>query len=303
LVLAAACVNGETGVVITSDTTIVLVPKVSKPEHLTNFKPISLCNVIYKVASKVLANRLKSFLSEIVSEEQSAFVPTKLITDNVLNAYECLHTTKRQQSKTPFFALKIDMMKAYDRVEWDYLRRVLQKLGFHQSWISSVMRCVSSVRYAIRINGESTRSLRQGDPISPYLFLLCAEGLSCLLKKKEREGSLKGLRNGRTGPLLISYLQMIVSFFTRGDVKSVSTLKSVLQQYSEGSGQRINLQKSSIFFGNRCPEAIKERVMHIYNETLQSTYLGMPISIEKLTISTFGFLLEKMWKRAHGWSD
>jgi hypothetical protein len=92
-------------------------------------------------------------------------------------AYECLHTIKRQQSKTPFFALKIDMMKAYDRVEWVYLRRVLQKLGFHESWISSVMRCVSSVQYAIRIDGElaetfyPTGVLRQGDPFIPYLFL------------------------------------------------------------------------------------------------------------------------------------
>jgi hypothetical protein len=274
------------------DTTIVLIPKVSKPEHLANFRPVSLCNVIYKIASKVLANRLKSFLSEIVSEEQSAFVPGRLITDNVLIAYECLHTIKRQQSKKPFFALKIDMLKAYDRVEWDYLRRVLQKLGFHESWISSVMRCVSSVRYAIRINGEltetfyPTRGLRQGDPISPYLFLLCAEGLSCLLKKKEKEGSLKGIRNGITGPPVSHLLFADESiFFTRGDVKSVSTLKSVLQHYSEGSGQRVNLQKSSIFFGNRCPRAIKERVMNelnIYNEALQSKYLGMPTCIKKI---------------------
>jgi hypothetical protein len=148
------------------------------------------------------------------------------------------------------------------------------------------------VRYAIRINGEltetfyPTRGLRQGDPISPYLFLLCAEGLSCLLKKKEKEGSLKGIRNGITGPPVSHLLFADESiFFTRGDVKSVSTLKSVLQHYSEGSGQRVNLQKSSIFFGNRCPRAIKERVMNelnIYNEALQSKYLGMPTCIKKI---------------------
>ena len=146
--------------------------------------------------------------------------------DNLRITYECLHTIRRQQSKIPFFALKIDMMKAYDRVEWAYLCGVLQKLGFHDSWISTVMRCVSSVRYAIRINGEltqtfyPTRGIRQGDPISPYLFLLCAEGLSCLLKKKEQEGSLKGLRNGILGPSIF-YSQMTASSL-QGGINGVS---------------------------------------------------------------------------------
>jgi hypothetical protein len=131
------------------DTTIVLIPKLSKPERLVNYRPISLCNVLYKIASKVLANRLKNILPNIILHEQSAFLPGRLIIDNVLIAYECMHTIKRQKSNSPFFALKIDMMKAYDRVEWRYLEGVMNKMGFSDSWIKAIMRCVTNVRYAV----------------------------------------------------------------------------------------------------------------------------------------------------------
>lgn len=223
------------------DTTIVLIPKMSKPEHLTNYRPISLCNVLYKIASKVLANRLKGLLPSIIAEEQSAFVPRRLITDNVLIAYECMHTIRRQRAKTPFFALKIDMMKAYDRVEWTYLHGVLQRLGFAQGWINSVMRCVSSVRYSVRVN----------------------EGLSCLLKNEEQAGRLKGT-------------------------------------YCRGSGQKINLHKSSLYFGQHCPADIKQKVMDsldVHNEALQTTYLGMPTYIGRSRKSAFNFIAENIWKR------
>jgi hypothetical protein len=127
-------------------------------------------------------------------------VPGRLITDNSHIAYKCLQTVHRRKCKTPFFALKIDMMKAYDHIEWEYLHGCLCKLGFAPGWIASVMRCVTSTRYTVKVNGDLTspvvpsRGIRQGDPISPYLFLLCTKGLSCLLQRKEGLGELHGLK-------------------------------------------------------------------------------------------------------------
>jgi len=108
-----------------NQTTIVLIPKIKHPQDLKNFRPISLCNVIYKICSKVLASRLRMFLDDIIYEEQSTFVPGRLITNNVLVAYECTHYLKRKKGKSGACAIKLDMAKAYDQVEWNYLHGIM----------------------------------------------------------------------------------------------------------------------------------------------------------------------------------
>lgn len=195
--------NFDAGLNITN---IVLIPKVNTPSKLSDFRPISLSNVLYKLISKVLANRLKFILPHIISPEQSAFVPGRLITDNVLVAFETLHSmASRFSGKEGYMALKLDMSKAYDRLEWDFLEVMLRKLGFVEIWINLLMSCVRTVTYLILLNGQPqghivpSRALRQGDPLSPYLFILCTEALSSLIRKAEDEGRISGVPISRGG--------------------------------------------------------------------------------------------------------
>lgn len=152
-------------------THIVLIPKYSQPETMAPFRTISLSNVVYKLVSKCIVNRLKPFMAAINSEPQSAFVHGRLITDNVLIAYEVMHYMKR--STAEHMAVKLDMRKSYDIIEWCFLRKVMVRLGFDNKVVDLIMGCVSSVTYSFVLNGGSfgiltpERGLRQGDPLLP----------------------------------------------------------------------------------------------------------------------------------------
>ena len=126
-----------------NDTTIALIPKVSNPEEVKDLRPISLCNVLYKMVSKVLANRLKVILPEIISPAQSAFVPGRLICDNTLVVYEILHYMRnKRRGEVGYAAIKLDMSEAYDRMEWSFLQAMMIKMGFCHECIKLIMNCV-----------------------------------------------------------------------------------------------------------------------------------------------------------------
>ncbi|XP_059454900.1 uncharacterized protein LOC132185097 [Corylus avellana] len=136
-------------------TNIALIPKVSNPTKITKFRPITLCNIIYKLIAKVLANRMKRVLPTIISSTQSAFILGRLITDNILVAFEALHTMDgRMKGREGHMALKLDMSKAYDRVEWDFLELIMCKIGFSDRWVKLTMTCVRTVSYAVVVHGQ-----------------------------------------------------------------------------------------------------------------------------------------------------
>ncbi|CAA7014644.1 unnamed protein product [Microthlaspi erraticum] len=150
--------------------------------------------------SKILTLRLQPVLRDMISENQSAFVPQRAISDNVLITHETLHYLKTSKAKKQvYMAVKSDMTKAYDRIEWDFVKLVLERLGFHQKWVQWVMQCISTVSYTYLINGSAqgavtpSRGIRQGDPLSPYIFILCSEVLSGLCNIAQLEGRLPGI--------------------------------------------------------------------------------------------------------------
>ena len=185
--------NCNKSIVEINKTYITLVPKTKSPTKITEYRPISLCNVVYKLISKVLANRLKVTLPHLITENQSVFLSERLITDNVLVAFEVMHYLEhKRDGKDCYMAVKLDMSKAYNRVKWGFIEKVMERMGFHERWIALVMHCISTISYSILMNGVAygsiipTRGLRQGDPLSLYLFLLCADGLSSLINNAAR---------------------------------------------------------------------------------------------------------------------
>ncbi|RVW24957.1 Transposon TX1 uncharacterized 149 kDa protein [Vitis vinifera] len=179
-------------------TFLVLIPKKGGASDVQDFRPISLLGSLYKIIAKVLTNRLKRVMGKLVSYSQNAFVEGRQILDAVLVANEAIDSRKRSASAG--LVCKLDIEKAYDHVNWKFLLSVLEKMGFGPKWRSWILFCISTVRMAVLVNGTPTeffstyRGLRQGDPLSPYLFVLIMEAFSSLISKAEEKGFIRGLK-------------------------------------------------------------------------------------------------------------
>lgn len=238
-------------------TQISLLPKVPNPSSMKYMRPISLCYVQYKIISKILSDRLKHVLSAVISDTQGAFVSGRLITDNVIVAHKLVHGLRTSASiSSEFMAVKTDMSKAYDCVEWIFVETLLEKMGFARVWISWVMSCISTVSYTVLLNGRQhgfirpELGIRQGDPLSPFLFILCAEALVNKLNLSANQGKIQGVCLGVGRPVVHHLLFADDSLMLcRANCSDSMELWDCLQRYGDASGQIINLQKLSIIFG------------------------------------------------------
>jgi len=262
----------------------------------------------------VLANRLKPWLPSLISTEQSAFVSGRQIQDNILIVQEVLHQLRTRKRKEKFQAvLKMDLKKAYDQVEWDFLEAYLLKLGFHLTWVRWIMQCITMVSYNVKFNGEQltyfhpTRGIRQSDPLSPYLFILMASVLSNLINQAIHMGHLKGIQINRWCPTLFHlFFVDDAIFFLDAKLQECQNLANLLNQYCLAMGQEINWNKSGIYFSKMCPYALQENLANALRvQVLVKTekYLGIPSNWGRSRKEVFAWIIGRVNQKLEGWKE
>jgi hypothetical protein len=288
-------------------TVITLIPKKNQPVSLSGFRPISLCTTIYKIVAKLLGRRLSCLLPKLITKNQSAFVQGRSIFDNIALAQEITREIgKRGKGSNVMFSL--DMLKAYDRLEWDFLLAVLRKFGFAERWVVLIQACISSCSYSVVFQGIvkgyfiPSRGLRQGDPLSPSLFILAQDVLSRALihgiKKEELFVTTRA-----ACPSHLMFADDIV-IFANAKRKSIVNFMTVLDQYQRCSGQKLQLEKCKFFLPTSAP---RERVRVVRDTTLFSRgtfpliYLGVPVGPGKCLTSHFQTLIDRVQAKAQGW--
>ncbi|EPS73861.1 hypothetical protein M569_00896, partial [Genlisea aurea] len=258
-------------------TNIVLIPKVPQPRLVSHFRPISLCNVVYKIASKMVANRLKSILGALITEEQSAFLPGRAISDNLLMA------------------------------------KVLERLSFPSEFIDLIMLLISSVSYSVIINGAAvgrilpSRGIRQGDPLSPYLFILCADALSAMIREAATISPDIGIQINPLAPK-ISHLLFAddTVIYIRATLEALQRIRAILTAYAMASGQQINLDKSLLILSRGGDENHRHLLAESVGIPLASDlgrYLGLPSAIGKSRRAIFQSIQEKVEAKIMHWSS
>uniref|UniRef100_A0A803P465 Reverse transcriptase domain-containing protein n=1 Tax=Cannabis sativa TaxID=3483 RepID=A0A803P465_CANSA len=290
-----------------NETFICLIPKKLGSCRVRDYRPISLITSVYKIIAKMLSIRLRGVLGETILETQSAFVEGRQILDSVLIANETVEDYRSRGRSGLVF--KIDFEKAYDRVEWEFVDVVLGKKGFGEIWRKWIKGCISSTSFSVFINRaprgkfSGSRGLRQGDPLSPFLFTLVADVLGRMTNKAVSTGNISGFLVGKER-VQVSHLQFAddTIFFVENE-QSLHKLLRVVEAFCAISGLKINLSKSQLL-GICMDEEIVSRLARRIGCEVGSwplQYLGMPLGGSPRKWSFWEPVMDKCAKRLDGW--
>jgi hypothetical protein len=287
---------------------VTLIPKVGSLTTLSEFRLISHLGCIYKTIAKLLAKRLAKVMYSIISSNQSAFIKGRNLVDGVLIVNEVVDWMKK--TKTECFIFKVDFEKAYDSVDWGLLEYMLQRCGFCDKWITWMKACVFAGNMSVLVNGSSTRenmSLKQGDPLAPFLFLLVVEGFSDIMRKAENMSLFKGISIGRTPPVTISQLQYANDTLCIGEASmdNLWTLKAILRGFEMASGLKVNFWKSGLIGVNVSPTfmEMENSFLNCRLGSLPFKYLGLPIGENPNCEATWDPLADHHRKRLLSWRN
>ncbi|KAF5797593.1 putative RNA-directed DNA polymerase [Helianthus annuus] len=287
---------------------VALIPKKKDPQSLANFRPISLVGSIYKIISKVLANRMKAAIGDLISPTQSAFLGGRNILDSPLIISETIAWAKK--NKQGLFIFKVDFEKAYDSINWKFLFFLMECMAFPEKWICWIKGCLSSGTGSILVNGSPTeefrykRGLRQGDPMSPFIFIMAMEIISLFMNRVMNAGLYEGIKIPNDGPLLshLCYADDVL-FLGRWSVENAVTLSRLLRWLNLVSGLKVNFQKSKLYgFGVGEEEKLRlANVLKCEVGKLPFSYLGIPIGANMKRAKYWDPVIKKFSAKLSKW--
>nr|KYP57513.1 Retrovirus-related Pol polyprotein LINE-1 [Cajanus cajan] len=296
-----------------NETLIVLIPKVESVTHLKQMRPIGLCNVSYKIISKVLARRLNNVMEKLVHPNQCSFIPQRHSKDNIIIFQEVIHTMRHKSGNKGWMAIKIDLEKAYDRLKWSFVKDTLLDIGLPNQFVNLVWVSISSPKLRMLWNGEAleefvpSRGIRQGDPISPYLFVLCMERLFHLITTTVDSQQWKPIRLSRDGPLLshLAFADDLI-LFAEATLDQVEVIQSCLNHFCASSGQKVSIEKTRIYFSKNVSHIVRNEVSSAFG--FQRTdnlgkYLGIPAHHSRVCRRDYQGIIERVNKRLSGWKS